>query len=273
MARLEGKVAIVTGGASGIGEAACRLFASEGAAVTVADLDAERARRVADEIGEAGGKALACTVDIGEPAAIEAMVANTVEAFGSLTVLFSNAADTSVATLSRDGTVFDMDVAVWDHVMAVDLRGAMLCAKYAIPHMQAAHGGSIIHTSSNQSLAGDLTQTAYGIAKAGMNHLCKFIATQYGAFGIRCNALSPGLILTPAVERATPDAIKTEIRSHSPLGRLGRPEDLAQAALFLASDESSYITGQIISVDGGQLAHLPHYAFAQRTGNRVTVQE
>lgn len=273
MGRLEGKVTIVTGGASGIGQAACELFASEGAAVTVADLNGEGAERVAETIRKAGGRALGHAVDIGDPPAIEAMVRTTVEELGGLHVLFNNAADTSVATLSRDGTVVDMDIEIWDHVMAVDLRGAMLCAKYAIPHMRRAGGGSIVNTSSNQSIGADLTQTAYGIAKAGINHLTRFIATQNGPDGIRCNTLSPGLILTPAVGRATPEAFQAEIQSHSPLGRLGRPDDLAQAALFLASDESSYITGQTISVDGGQLAHLPHFAYAQRTGSRVTVQE
>ena len=125
----------------------------------------------------------------------------------------------------------------------------MLCAKHAIPHMAAAGGGSIINTSSNQSLAGDLTQSAYGIAKAGINQLTRTIATQCGRDGIRCNALSPGLILTPAAERSCPPEMQQEIASHSPLGRVGASADLAHAALFLASDESSYVSGQIISVD------------------------
>ena len=272
MGRIEGKVAIVTGGASGIGRASCELFAREGASVVVADLDEERARDVALGIEKEGGRALVVHVDMGDPAAVEAMVADSVAAYGALHVLFNNAADTSVATLERDGSVEGMEVEVWDHIMAVDLRGAMLASKHAIPHIAATGGGSIINTSSNQSLAGDLTQTAYAIAKAGINNLTRFIATQCGHKGIRCNALSPGLILTPAALRACPEDVQASIRSHSPVGRLGESDDLAHAALFLASDESSYITGQVISVDGGQLAHLPHYANLMETGATTTVQ-
>lgn len=273
MGRVEGKVAIVTGGASGIGREASELFAREGAAVVVADLDGGGAKEVADTIARAGGRALALTCDIGDPSAIEEMVAAAVGEFEGLHILFNNAADTSIAMLERDGTVGDMEVDVWDHAMAVDLRGAMLCAKHSLPHMIRGGGGSIINTSSNQSLAGDLTQTAYAVAKAGINSLTRMIATQYGAQGIRCNALSPGLIMTPAADRACPQDIRDDIASHSPIGRLGKAEDIANAALFLASDESAYITGQTISVDGGQLAHLPHYAFAMKTGARTTTQK
>jgi len=272
MHRLAGKVAIVTGGASGIGRTSSELFAREGAAVVVADLDEGGAKETAEAIRAAGGRALAQQTDIGDPASIDAMVAASVAEFGALHVLFNNAADTSPGTLARDGSVANMEVDLWDHVLAVDLRGAMWCAKRAIPHMVRAGGGSIVNTSSNQSLGGDLSQSAYGVAKAGINQLTKFIATQCGPDGIRCNALSPGLILTPAVSRATPEEMQSEVMSHSPMARLGEPEDLAYAALFLASDESTYITGQIISVDGGQLAHLPHYAHAIRSGMKVTHQ-
>ena len=272
MGRLEDKVAIITGGASGIGRTSAELFASEGAAVVVADLDEGRAKETASAIQAAGGRALGQQTDIGNPDSIDAMVEASIAAFGALHILFNNAADTSPGTLARDGSVEDMEIDLWDHVFAVDLRGAMWCAKRAIPHMAAAGGGSIINTSSNQSLGADLSQSAYGVAKAGINQLTKFIATQCGDRGIRCNTLSPGLILTPAVDRATPEEIKGEIQSHSPVGRLGKPEDLAYAALFLASDESTYVTGQTISVDGGQLAHLPHYAYAMRTGTKVTHQ-
>ncbi len=272
MQRLEGKVAIVTGGGSGIGRTSCEIFAREGAAVVVADLDAGRAKETAEAIRAAGGRALGQQTDIGDPDSIDAMVEASVAEFGALHVLFNNAADTSPGTLARDGLIVDMELDLWDHVMAVDLRGAMWCSKRAIPHMASAGGGSIINTSSNQSLAGDMSQSAYGIAKAGIGHLSRFLATQCGPQGIRCNTLSPGLILTPAVDRNTPEAMKGEIQSHSPMGRLGTPEDLAYAAVFLASDESTYITGQTISVDGGQLCHLPHYAHTMRTGMRVTHQ-
>jgi NAD(P)-dependent dehydrogenase (short-subunit alcohol dehydrogenase family) len=241
--------------------------------VVVADLNAEQATETAEGIRAAGGQALAQRTDIGDPASIDTMVEACVAEFGALHVLFNNAADTSPGTLARDGLIADMEIDLWDHVMAVDLRGAMWCSKRAIPHIAAAGGGSIINTSSNQALAGDMSQSAYAIAKAGIDHLSRYTATQCGPQGIRCNTLSPGLIVTPAVGRATPEEMKAEIQSHSPMGRLGTPEDLAHAALFLASDESTYITGQTISVDGGQLAHLPHYAHTMRTGMRVTLQQ
>lgn len=272
MGRLDDKVAIVTGGASGIGRAACEIFAREGAAVVVADLDAPRGEEVAAGIREEGGRALAQPVDIALESAVVAMVEAGVESFGALHVLFNNAADTRLETLARDGIIEAMDVEVWDHALAVDLRGPMLCSKHAIPHMARAGGGSIINTSSNQSLAGDLSQSAYGVAKAGVNALTRFIATQCGHQGIRCNTLSPGMILTPAVARACPQEIQDEVRSHSPVDRLGAPEDLARAALFLASDDSAYVSGQTISVDGGQLSHLPHFAYMRRTQSTVTLQ-
>jgi len=273
MGRLDDKVGIVTGGASGIGRAASELFAREGAAVVVADLDLPRAEAVADGIRKAGGRALAQEVDISVEGAVAGMVAAAVGEFAALHVLFNNAADTRIETLSRDGLIEHMEVEVWDHALAVDLRGPMLCSKHAIPHMARAGGGSIINTSSNQSLAADLSQSAYGVAKAGVNALTLFLATQCGHQGIRCNTLSPGMILTPAVARACPQEIQDEVRSHSPVDRLGKPEDLAPAALFLASDESSYVTGQTLSVDGGQLSHLPHYAYMRRTQSTVTLQE
>lgn len=271
--RVADKVAIVTGGASGIGRASAELLAAEGASVVVADLNAAGAEEVARGIVDKGGVATPVQVDIADPGSVEALVATAVATHGTLDVLFNNAADTSLRMMEKDGPVHTMEVDIWDHALAVDLRGAMLCSKFAIPHMIDAGGGSIINTSSNQSLAGDLTQTAYAAAKAGTNALSKSIATQYGAAGIRCNVVSPGMIQTPALERACPPEVIAEIARHSPIERAGRPEDLANLVLFLASDESSYISGQIVSVDGGQLAHLPHFAWMRSTGATTTVQE
>ncbi len=273
MGRVSGKVAIVTGGGSGIGRATCELFAREGAAVAVADIDEAAAKEVADGIVAAGGRALAVTVDVGSEESVAAMVATTVEAFGALNILFNNAADTSMHMMVNDGPVHTMDVDIWDHAMRVDLRGVMLGCKHAIPHMIAGGGGSIVNTSSNQSLAGDMSQTAYAAAKAGINTLSMSVATAYGRQGIRCNVVSPGLIWTPASQRACPQEIVDEIVKHSLVPRVGRPDDLAFTVLFLASDESSYITGHVIKVDGGQLAHLPHYAFMNESGMKTTHQE
>jgi NAD(P)-dependent dehydrogenase (short-subunit alcohol dehydrogenase family) len=270
--RVQGKVAIVTGAASGIGRASAELLAREGAAVAVADLNGAGAKEVADAIGAAGGRAIAVEVDVKSEESIAAMVAATVDAFGALHVLYNNAADTSLHMMLHDGPVHTMAVEIWDHALAVDLRGAMLGCKHAIPHMIEAGTGSIVNTSSNQGLSGDMSQTAYAAAKAGVNQLTMSVATTYGRQGIRCNAVSPGMIRTPASERACPPDMFDEIARHSLVPRIGEPQDLANTVLFLASDESAYITGHVIKVDGGQLAHLPHYAFLTSSGQATTHQ-
>jgi NAD(P)-dependent dehydrogenase (short-subunit alcohol dehydrogenase family) len=198
------------------------------------------------------------------------MVERAVSEFGGLHILFNNAADTSLNAMIQDTPVTEMTVEWWDHAMRIDLRGAMLGCKHAIPHMIACGGGAIVNTSSNQGIVGDLTQTAYAAAKAGVIQLTQSVATQYGRQGIRCNAVSPGAVRTPALERACPPEIIDNIASHSLIPRIGEPEDLANTVLFLASDESAYITGHVIRVDGGQLAHLPHYAYSIDTGMTTT---
>jgi NAD(P)-dependent dehydrogenase (short-subunit alcohol dehydrogenase family) len=270
--RVQGKVAIVTGAASGIGRASAELLAREGAAVGVADLNGAGAKEVADAINAGGGRAIPVEVDIASEESVAAMVAATVEAFGGLHILFNNAADTSLHMMLHDGPVHTMAVEIWDHALAVDLRGTMLGCKHAIPHMLEAGTGSIVNTSSNQGLSGDMSQSAYAAAKAGVNQLTMTVATTYGAQGIRCNAVSPGMIRTPAAERACPPEMFDEIAKHSLVPRIGVPEDLANTVLFLASDESAYITGHVIKVDGGQLAHLPHYAFLMSSGQATTHQ-
>jgi len=272
MGRVDRKVAIVTGGASGIGRATSLLLATEGASVVVADLDAVRAKSVVAEIEAGGGRGLAVAADVGDESSVRAVVQAAVDAFGALHIVFNNAADTSLEAMLRDGMVADMDTATWDHAMAVDLRGAMLGCKHAIPHLIAAGGGSIVNTASNQGILGDLSQTAYSAAKAGVIMLTKSVATQYGAQGVRCNAVSPGAVRTPALERACPPEVIAEIGTHSAIPRVGEPEDLARAVLFLASDDAAYITGQVLPVDGGQMAHLPHFSWLVKQGAATTLQ-
>ena len=225
------------------------------------------------EIKADGGRAVAQQCDIGEEAAVKAMIDRAVESFGGLHILFNNAADTSLNAMMLDKPIHEMSVEWWDHAMKIDLRGAMLGCKHAIPHMIDGGGGSIVSTASNQGLAGDLTQSAYSCAKAGVVQLMRMVATQYGHLNIRANTVSPGAVRTPAFERACPPEIVVEIAKHSLIGRVGEPEDLANAVLFLASDDASYITGHVIPVDGGQLAHLPHYGYMMSTGSTTTHQE
>ena len=256
MGRLDGKVAIVTGSASGIGKVSAETMAREGAKVVVADRNGPGAEEVAAGIRAAGGTAVACRADIAEEAQVVAMIAAAIDEFGSLQVLHNNAALTDASMHAKDLTVVDLDVETWDRSMAVNARGAMLACKHAVPRMIAAGGGSIINTASNQALAGDLSQTAYAAAKGAVVTLTMSVATAFGKQNVRCNTISPGAIMTPSLLAACPPEIQAVIEQSNLVPRMGQPEDIANLALFLASDDSSFITGQTIRCDGGQLSHL-----------------
>ena len=266
---LESKVAIVTGSASGIGRATARLMAREGAKVVVADINGEGAEKVAGDLRAGGGDAIAVTTDVSREADVRAMVAAAVDAFGALHVLHNNAAITSADHLALDGAVVDMELDVWDRTFSVALRGAMLGCKHAVPRMIEAGGGSIVNTSSNSGLSGDLTLTAYSAAKAGINSLTLSVATAYGKQGVRCNAVAPGYIQTEA-SVAVPQELLGVFISNNLLPRVGEPDDIANTVAFLASDRAAFVTGQIIKVDGGQLSHLPHFAYLLDSGLTTT---
>src|SRR5437879_9385438 len=195
MKRLEGKIALITGGAGGIGAATGRRLTQEGATVVLADIDFDRALAVAAEIG---GEASAVRYDAEDVETIRAMVATTVERHGRLDILHNNAAITASAIQRQDTTAADIPLEIWDRVMAVNLRGYLAASKHAIPEMLANGGGAIINTASGSALAGDLVRIAYGTSKAGILAMTRYIATQHGRQGIRCNAVAPGLILTEA---------------------------------------------------------------------------
>lgn len=260
MGRLEGKVAIVTGSASGIGECSARTMARHGASVLVADIDGAGARTVAESIAAGGGQASWFEVDISMEDQVQAMVADAVSTFGGLDILHNNAADTRADVIGRDGDVAGMDVGVWNQTMAVNLRGTMLGCKHAVPRLIERGGGSIVNTSSNSGLSGDLSRTAYGASKAGINALTQYVATQYGMRGVRCNAVSPGLVMTPAAERNLTGEAREIFRLNHLTERFGTPQDIADAVTFLASSEASFVNGQVLCVDGGMLAHTPTYA-------------
>ncbi len=256
MRRLEGKIAIVTGGGGGIGSAVARRMVSEGAKVAIADLFEDSARAAAEPLGDA---ALAVQFDAADPASIEAMVETTVAHFGGLDVLHNNAAMTDPAKHPLDSTAVDIPVEIWDEILDINLRAYMLGCKHAIPHMLKRGGGSIVNTASNSGVAGDLARIAYGSSKAGVITLSKYIATQYGKQNIRCNSVSPGVVLTAALE-ATAPGLKEIIQRHILTPEFGTPDDIAALVTFLAADESRYITGENISISGGGLSHQPHYA-------------
>jgi len=247
--RLADKVALITGAGMGIGRAAALLFAAEGARIVVGDIDETAAGATVASIEREGGKALAVTGDV----AVEADVASMVEAgarqFGALHVLYNNA---GVLWKDRDRSVLETDNHWWDRVMAINLKSAFWVTKHGIPHLREAGGGSIIFMGSVSALVGfTRAQDAYTCAKGGLISLTKSLAIQFARDRIRCNIIHPGIVDTPLQAPYLTDALRREFEAGIPLGRIGQPRDIASVALFLASDESSFMTGTELVVDGG----------------------
>lgn len=262
--RLEGKVAVVTGGASGIGRATVLRMAAEGARVVVADLNAAGAEAVAGAVRGEGGLAIAVRTDVGEEADLARMIASTIDAFGRIDVLHNNAAVTSPELLAGDAAIESLDAALWDLTMRINLRGPMLGVKHALPHMLAQGAGSIVNTSSTAGFVGDGVYGAYGASKGGINAFTAYVATMYGKRGIRCNAVAPGLVVTPnAREHFDPNVLAIYESNHL-TRELGTPDDVARVVAFLASDEAAFVTGQVVKVDGGLLSHFPTWAQMHR---------
>lgn len=253
--RLEGKVAIVTGGASGIGAATARRLVAEGARVAIGDVNGLRAESVAADIGSA---AAGIQFDAGDVESVKLLVDRAVERFGRLDILHNNAAIMAPEVIGRDTNPVDIDFAVWDKTMEVNLRGYLAGCKYAIPHMIESGGGSIILTASGSGVFGDLSNVAYGTSKAAIIGLNRYIATIYGSAGIRCNAINPGLIRTEGGKGNVPDAMLPIMQRNTLVPRLGMAEDIAATVAFLASDDAAFITGISINVDGGLTCHAPY---------------
>jgi NAD(P)-dependent dehydrogenase (short-subunit alcohol dehydrogenase family) len=244
--RLDGKVALITGGGSGMGKVAAELFATEGASVVLTDVNGEAGEATSAAIGD---RALFVHADVSKESDAEAMVAAALERFGRLDVLYNNA---GIMPLD-DGSVTDADGSIWDTVLAVNVKGVMFGCKYGIPAMLESGGGSIINVASFVAWLGAATsQTAYTASKGAVLAMTREIAVEYARRGIRCNALCPGPIETPLLLALLSDEEKKQRRFvHIPMGRLGRAEELAKAALFLASDDASFMTGASLIVDGG----------------------
>ncbi len=251
---------MVTGGASGIGRATCLRLAADGARVVVADVNAPGATAVADEIRALGRDAVAITADVSREPDVVAMIAAAVDTWGRLDVLHNNAGVTDAAVIGRDGDLQTMDVELWDHMMAVNLRGPMLGVKHALPHMLAAGRGAIVNTSSTAGLTGDGVYAAYGSSKGGLNSFTRYVATMYGKQGIRSNAVAPGVVVTPNAREHFDPVLLGIYEDHHLTPTLGSPEDVAAVVAFLASDDARFVTGQIVSVDGGLLSHFPTFA-------------
>lgn len=255
--RLQGKVALITGSGHGLGAETARVLAAQGARVVVVDIDLDAACTVVAEIESTGGQALAIRVDLTSEAEIAAMVTQAVAHFGRIDVLHNNAAALDTAQRQSDRDVCNVAIEAWDRAMDVNTRGAMLCCKHVVPVMLKQGGGSIIHSTSGFGLLGDVTLTAYAASKAALMALSRSVAAQYGKQGIRSNAIMIGFVINDHAQKTVPEEIKQLLLAQHLTPELGSPRQIADAVAFLASDESSFITGATIPVDGGFTSHSP----------------
>ena len=247
--RLQGKVALITGAGMGMGREASVLFATHGAKVVVADLNREAAAETVALVEKAGGEARPVLGDVAIEADVKRMVAEGVQAFGALHILYNNA---GVLWKDRDRSVLETDEVQWDRVMAINLKSVFWVTKYGIPHLRKSGGGSIINVGSVSALAGFArAQDAYTAAKGALISLTKSLAIQFAKDGIRCNIIHPGIVETPMQAPYLTEALRREFQTGIPLGRIAHPREIANVALFLASDESSFMTGAELVVDGG----------------------
>jgi len=261
--RLSGKVAVVTGAGQGIGEASAFRMGEAGASVVVADVNLEAAERTAGVIRDIGGEATAVFVNMADDESIAGLFAQVVELYGGLDVAHNNAIGARPPE-GWDGTVsnwvHDTHTGFFDALLRGVVTVTMLATKHAVPLMIERGGGSIINTASVAGLRGEIYNPAYGAGKAGVIQLTRSTAAMYGRQGVRCNAICPGYILTPSGEKAFDDEMKAVWRRHQIIGRHGRADDVAHLAVYLASDESEFMTGQSITIDGGILSHEPMWA-------------
>ncbi len=251
---LDGKVAIVTGGAGGIGAATARRMTARGARVAIADIAMARAEALAHQIPGA----IALALDLGDETSIAAMIAAAHAHFGRLDILHNNAALLGPEA-QADTDIESMDTALWDKTYAVNVRGTMLACRAALPHLRVSKG-NIVNTVSNLALQGHIIQAAYSSSKAAIIQMTRAIAASHGRHGIRCNAVAPGMTMTPALREAFPPALRATVEGETLRDQLGEAEDIAEAAAFLASDAARNITGHVLVSDGGCASHVPGLA-------------
>jgi NAD(P)-dependent dehydrogenase (short-subunit alcohol dehydrogenase family) len=257
--QFDGKVAIITGGAGGIGAATARLMASRGARVVIADIAGDRASALASDLPGA----LAITVDLEHQSSIKKMIADVVVRYGQLDILINNAALLGPEIAQKDGNVEDMDTDLWDRTYRINVRGTMIACREALPHLRITRG-NIVNTVSNLALQGHIIQAAYSSSKAAIIQMTRAIAASHGAHGVRCNAVAPGMTSTPALFEAFPPVLRQLVEDETLRPQLGEPEDIAEALAFLASPAARNITGQVLVSDGGSASHVPGLAGFQK---------
>lgn len=251
MRRLEGKVLIVAGGGSGIGAAVAQRLAREGAAVIVGDLNAAAAEAVAASIVASGGRASGIGCDIADEAAANALVAAAVRDYGGLDGIHVNAAD--MQAIRSDGDALQLDLAVFDRTLAVNLRGHLLCTRAALPELLKHGGGAIVYTSSGAADMGEPTRLSYAVSKSGLHALMRHVASRWGKQGVRANAVAPGLVITEQLREHFPENLRQATLAITRSPRLGASEDIAAMVAMLMSADGEWINGQVIGVDGGAM--------------------
>ena len=265
MKRLEAKVAIVTGSTSGIGVGIARLYAKEGATVVVCGRRAEKGKMIVDRLASEGGKASYHFMDVTDSASIEKLMLDTYNTYGKIDILVNNAANVGLP----DGRVEEVTLEMWDAIFASDIRGTFYATKCVLPYMRKNGGGSIINIGSMASCGGDLGATAYASAKAGVDMLTQSVALQYGKENIRCNCVRPGLIVTPENDAYVAQLVKDIFVDNIMVNRYGCPEDIGHLCVYLGSDESNFVTAQVMTVDGGMNSHAPTVVQFRNAGSRT----
>jgi NAD(P)-dependent dehydrogenase (short-subunit alcohol dehydrogenase family) len=249
MRGLKDKVAVIAGGATGIGASTAVRLAEEGVKVVIGDLNIEGAHAVAEQIAGSGGTAVAVKFDVRDDASVKHLVETAVATYGGIDCMHANAAN--LALCLQDSDAVDLPLEIWDQTMAINLRGHLLCTRHGIPALLKRGGGSIVYTSSGAAYVGEPVRLAYAVAKSGINALMRHVATRWGKDGIRSNAIAPGLIMTDAAIINMPKERQDEMLAQGRSVRLGRPADIASTVAMLMSDDGDWINGQVISVDGG----------------------